>query len=129
MTTEVNKRELNKKLAEWAGFIYDEGAGYIGGGGNNNILLSGLWYQPDNDKIGSPHPPDFTQSLDACFKWLVPKAIPVIARRYDLRGDRAYEALFRFWYEERRKIDEPDVDALALCLAIKKLVDEEKSGG
>jgi hypothetical protein len=69
----INEQELNKKLAEWAEFVYDEGAEYVGGGGNDNQLMHGLWYPPDNNHVGSPLPPPFTQSLDACFKWLIPK--------------------------------------------------------
>ena len=70
----MKETDLNRKLAKWAGFVYDEGAEYMGGGGNNNILLYGLWYPPDNDEVGSPGLPDFTQSLDACFEWLVLEA-------------------------------------------------------
>ncbi len=67
------EQNINAKLAEWAGFFYDEGAEYVGGGGNNDRLMHGLWFAPDNSRVGAPQPPPFTGSLDACFKWLVPK--------------------------------------------------------
>ena len=58
----MGKQVLNKKMAEWAGFRYI----------NNKLLY------PDGtdtfDNLNKPHI-NFTNSLDACFKWLVPKVL------------------------------------------------------
>lgn len=105
----TKEQELNKKLAEWAGFKE-----------NWNRELGRTWDYPDGSNNWFPI--DFTQSLDACFKWLVPKAVRVLAATHYVRIQKAQEILFRFWLEERWKIDEPNVDTLALCLAIEELI-------
>jgi len=100
----MNEQELNKKLAEWAG-----------------------WKQVINyndPSMNEEHPPLLTQSLDACFKWLWRKAIQTLAD-IDLSSiEEAIHKLFYLWATERviRLNDEP---ALALCLAIEKLIDKE----
>jgi len=107
---QLNKQELNRKLAEWAGFFYDEGAEY------GIPPVFGLWYPPDNDHIGYPELPPFTQSLDACFRWLGPKLND--AQKARLPGVFSHEGTFTFhWFW--------DNPALALCLAIEKLIDSE----
>jgi len=94
----MNEQELDKKLAEWAGIV---------------------GWRPQLSHM------NFTQSLDACFKWLVPKALREIAIIHDVRTQKAFEILLRFWSDKRTIIDEPDADALALCLTIEKLIDSE----
>ena len=133
--------ELNKKLAEWAGFklrhtgIKDE---------------IPVWLEPD-DNYAPDNPtayffggknyglPDFTSSLDACFKWLVPKMENVGGRRLEeihlyptSRGNYLCE-LDMVQIEDRRspecevKWAAAETSALALCLAIEKLIDAEES--
>lgn len=60
---------------------------------------------------------DFTTDLSLCFKWLVPKLTD--AQRARLPGEFFHDGSFTFngfW----------DNPALALCLAIEKLIDGEK---
>jgi len=73
----MNEQGLNKKLAEWAGFeqanIKKHYYWEIGG------ERLAKWREPNTElhiKL-----PRFTLSLDACFKWLVPKLEPL---GYDL---------------------------------------------
>jgi len=115
MNTEKEK-ELNKKLAEWAGFTdIRQGAERLVGITPDGKLLSGIV---------------FTQSLDACFKWLVPK---LWVCQYVLD-----EGIFHVWVVSRPSkegkapprcsaLDEFN-PALALCLAISELIDGEKNG-
>ena len=117
----MNEQELNKKLAEWAGFVFDEGAEY------GIPPVFGLWYSPDNDQIGYPEPPQFTQSLDACFKLLVPKLDKARVLTNDApSGDRFYNGEVEL-YSIKATVTS-DTPTLALCLAIEKLIDAEVGG-
>ena len=115
--------ELNKKLAEWAGFYtitehYDCGYG-------DTIATS--WVH--KDCYDSNKPPDFINSLDACFKWLVPK----LAGDYQLTFEWALGGIECSWTIEeccesiKRNCYHCNAEtpALALCLAIAKLIDGE----
>ena len=109
--------ELNKKLAEWAGFKL------------NSRRLTGDYYNsPDGNFMRLP---DFTQSLDACFKWLVPEKISEVTFMYasncvscdieDL-GSNFFEG-----HVNTESIEEAWAkSALALCKAIEKLIDDER---
>lgn len=105
--------ELNKKLAEWAGFTYSP--------------ETNIWVYPSG--IECLELPNFPQSLDACFKWLMPKYIKTIMEQKGLTYGYAYWLMWEKWWQElvnndySRKDIEP---ALALCLAIERLIDEEK---
>jgi len=105
--TKEQEKELNKKLAEWAGLPYKP-------------VDFGLPYNEGGYDL-----PDFTQSLDACFKWLVPKIAREVAD-IDLSTDReAMYKLFSLWIELFWTLREQPISlALALCLAIEKLVDK-----
>ena len=108
----MNEQELNKKLAEWAGLVENR---YT-----HDWFVEG--FEAHSVNIGKL--PNFTQSLDACFKWLWRKAIQTLAD-IDLSSiEEAIHKLFYLWATERviRLNDEP---ALALCLAIEKLIDKE----
>lgn len=121
----MNKQELNKKLAEWAGFKRKE-KHTIG-------MLTGHWHYvaPDGSNIIDIEMPDFTQSLDACFRWLVPKLVP-------FNADNGIDRIISFTYCEGGDVqceiecgdgvaEWTDANpALALCLAIEKLIDSEK---
>ena len=55
----------NKKLAEWAGFKFvDKELTYMGVPGG---ILKSYWVYPDKREWSLPN---FLESLDACFKWL-----------------------------------------------------------
>ena len=86
--------QLNKKLAKWAGFEF---------------VNYRYWLYPD----GTYHKelPNFPQSLDACFEWLMQKPkskVFLVLWAMDVVCD---------WAEGK----EPR-PALALCLAIEKLI-------
>ena len=50
----ISKEELRRNLAEWAGFKWN--------------LSTKNWIDP----CGNNCPPDFIESLDSCFHWLMP---------------------------------------------------------
>lgn len=62
--------ELNKKLAEWAGWHWEKNEL-----ANNCFAL--ILLAPDEELVKGyigyipDHTPNFTKSLDACFKWLM----------------------------------------------------------
>jgi len=71
--------------------------------------------------------PDFTESLDACFEWLVPKlsieGYGVEIKNYSDGKFGARVTLTKsVWESEDAEAETP---ALALCLAIEKLIDKE----
>lgn len=104
----MNDKELNKKLAEWARC------------------------QMEYDRVFEK---PFTESLDACFKWLVPKLTKEyieleIHLDYLVKSNTWNLALLDGFYNP----DEPKYlisvanskdPALAMCLAIEKLIDSE----
>ena len=63
----------------------------------------------------------FTLSETACFKWLVPKAIDKIMAEQECNSDFAYAILFKKWLQ-KLELMIPKA-TLALCLAIKKVID------
>ena len=112
----VDKEALNKKLAEWAGFeeAKDREDGH---------LYTIGWEYPDDSKLGKL--PNFTESLDDCFKWLVPKlqnkgqVIELIAYEHKRFGFVVTSVL----ENKTLVVIRNDNPALALCLAIEKLID------
>ena len=106
----MTNKELNKKLAEWAGLQ--------------------VWVMPQTgDEVICVHPDDpdscltvdFTTSLDACFKWLVPKLKYYHMDNQDKPEHWAMVSIdgvhFRDNYGE--------TPALALCKTIEKMIDKE----
>jgi len=93
----MTEQELNKKLAEWAGFKYDDWLG---------------WIYPDGENFDEL--PDFPNDLNACFKWLVP----------NIKDDITRMEVLISWAYEIYTLENPP--ALALCLAIEKLIDGGK---
>ena len=71
----------------------------------------------------------FTQSLDACFKWLVPKLDNLVLRyRHYNAGHMGYEARTLKVYDDDEYDTFLGIDknpALALCLVIEKLIDNK----
>lgn len=125
----MNKQELNTKLAEWAGIecrkvkIHDK---QIGGEFEGFDWEKEMYIFPDGSMSKELN---FTQSLSACFEWLVPLVIDKIMGEQGCSSDVAYAILFKKWLQELELII-PDA-ALALCLAISKNWTElvRKTGG
>lgn len=118
--------ELNKKLAERVGFTIEylrvkdnEPPTKYGSG-----VITGFWRRSNNSLV-KLNQLNFTHSLDACFNWLVPKAIDKIIARLNWSKESALDILFANWRHELR--DEVEQPALALCKAIEKLIDEDGS--
>ena len=113
----MDERKLNRKLAE-----------ELAGWDMKNWDNLRLFKRPDDIYGEDPEEFNFTQSLDACFKWLVPK----IHEKYP-------DAIVEVWkYADRAKgliwnmaehVSEVDAEtpALALCLALEKLIDDQPS--
>ena len=119
----MNEQELKRKLLVWAGFTfgeYDYSSNYE------------LLFYPDGKKVFIDSSLDFTNSLDACFKWLVPKLyseleIDDMEIKTDSRRDGYGYACALFGYTKHLQSHSEYVTspALALCLVIEKLIDEE----
>ena len=82
------------------------------------------WYPAGGATLSERELPDFTDpefGTAHCFKWLVPKAIEQIKGKsnFVLSDFSAYLILFGRWWDE-------GFDALALCLAIEKLIGGNK---
>jgi len=109
----MNEQELNKKLAEWAG-----------------IPLSPIEFGIPCVE-GGYEPPNFTHSLDACFKHLVPelesRELQYLLRSMGSEGHMArLIALYPRPYRPRVVAEVWDKEpSLALCLAISKLIGQE----
>ena len=121
--------ELNDKLARWAGFIPSVAVQL------QNGELAYAWAPPIGN-IGNiileMKPPNFTESLDQCFKWLVPKLEEKyeITLRYNARlhpdeGNPWYCCLFAQEAPFKDAQLEAETPSLALCLAIDKLIGGE----
>ena len=114
---------LNHELLIWVGFT----------------LTNGVWSYPDGVTVdnGVPY---FPESLDACFKWLVPKMLkgdyphlteiifdPTMCEiemyTYYLRYDSLHDDGCVEREESQGYAQEP---ALAFCLAIQKLIRSER---
>ncbi|KKK64628.1 hypothetical protein LCGC14_2982290 [marine sediment metagenome] len=108
----MNAKELNKKLAEWAEIRYVKHTVQVCG----QMIERYEWHYPD----GSFHhcAPDFPLSLDACFKWLVPKYIRALEDS-GLHTAAAWSRMFSNWLNNMVAITGEN-PALALCLAIEK---------
>ena len=115
--------EKNKKLAEWAGIEWKITERTY------NRLEQDIWVYPDGTI--KDEPPNFTQSLDDCFKWLVPDRISEITFMFasncvscDIED---LEVTFFEGHVNTETIKEAwSKSALALCLAIEKKIDGEK---
>ena len=115
----TDQEKLNKKLARWRGLKLGKQASY-----------SGYYLFADTD--GIIWSANFTGSLDACFKWLVPKIVIIggwvscgideneAFALIDAENDGFYEL-----FNGKHFDAEATTPALALCLAIEKLIDEK----
>jgi hypothetical protein len=110
-TSKMNEQELNKKLAEWAGF---KDTGH-------------RWLNPDGGKCITE--PSFTHSLDACFKWLWKELEPTVESlnlsvNIAPSGDVFWNCCIK---EEYQVASTNETPAMAFCLAIEKLIDSQAS--
>ena len=92
----MTEQELNKKLAEWAGFTYKFGKEMWN---YERYKETNAWWEAPNGRRFKDLP-DFTQSLDACFKWIVPKVIDKIMAEQECSSDLAYAVLFKKWLQK-----------------------------
>ena len=110
----MNEQELNKKLAEWAGFKIEDS------------VINGVhdWIAYDKNKQGYRIiTANFTQSLDACFKWLVPKLYRVSIGVNNAPDGNVFWNAFVGYEEPEQLVGVTNANpALALCLAIEKLI-------
>jgi len=112
-----SEQELNRKLAEWAGFRPFPQKGW-----------EGEYAPPEGVQVvWTTFRPRFTQSLDQCFKWLAPKLFH-LDWNLKLFSDDGY------YFAQLEKQDQSDEwssvvgvlePALAFCLAVELLADEE----
>jgi len=111
--------KLNEKLAEWAGFTVVQSVSMGGEASVAQYLL------PD----GKHHCwgcPNFTESLDACFKWLVPK-LGKVWLAYGLNDDTSSPLYKAFACNNLTCFTIfAETPALALCRAVEKLIDGGK---
>ena len=124
----MDKQALNKKLAKWVGFIYDktQTKGFVHDIG---------WKDPEGHRLYGQHwsyLPDLTESLDACFKWLMPPECSVSFNH----GKDGLTCLLtvskgKGIYGSNTFIGQAGVneDALAFCLAREKMIDSEVNNG
>ena len=103
----IENEELKRKLAKWAGFEFRAESGF-----------GKCWIDPIEHRHWKL--PDFTESLDACFKWLVPKLLGA-GMDVDLANTSKGWA-FIIIGSEGEIGREAETPALALCLAIEKLI-------
>lgn len=113
----MDEQALNKKVAEWAGFRQELAPDSF------RHIYGDIWRFPNS--WWAHEPPNFTQSLDACFKWLVPNL-----QRVEITQELKQQSYARIVVQPNLKYEDyqewDDTPALALCLAIEKLIDGEK---
>lgn len=115
-------KELNKKLLEFAGFKFFKVTDVISFFTGGIVGQKELWEYPDGT---FDEPPNLLESLDDCFKWLVPKVLIWLMGHRTLDRISAIKYLFKMWLKE----GPVNPTALSLCLAIEKLIDSEGISG
>jgi hypothetical protein len=115
--TNQEKQKLNEKLARWIGNISHDWTDEVCGYKTTECFCKNCHRAEDYTPF--PCIPDFTDSLDACFQWLVPKAIKFIQDKNVWNYQQSRRLLFDCWLS---LLNEDDY-ALALCLAIEKLIE------
>ncbi|KKL10661.1 hypothetical protein LCGC14_2553610 [marine sediment metagenome] len=121
----MENEELNLKLAKWLGWklhyqYYDEDKRFP------YFIPSGKPWR--THKIDGRPLPNFTESLDDCFKWLMPKLVELgfdnVAVQFTWQkgyyGEGHCAHLFRNHIGKTAYANTP---ALALCKAVEKLID------
>ncbi len=115
----MDEQELNKKLAKWAGFYCEKGKR-----SGDNSDYEAWFVSSDKAEFIGDEPPNFSNSLDDCFKWLVPKAIDKIMGEQGCSNNIACAILFKKWLQQLEQI--LPIATLALCLAIKEFTETKK---
>jgi len=124
MTTEQG---LNEKLAKWAGFKVSTYTYHL----DDEGIPLGIWLAPDNS--AHIYLPDFTHSLDACFKWLFkPLCDYFVSKSTSYEEYQSLMANFLTnWVKDfvfdqtKHSGTEPSMEATAFCRAIEQLIDRE----
>ncbi len=127
-----------EKLAEWAGFTF-MGMSYVG---------KELWCPPGeviqeegpneegyfkmSRKASEYFCPDFHNSLDACFKWLMPKMKEMGLRlQYTVMFDEPFPRKHYWAIQMGQTIrglgEDADSSSKAFCLAVEQLIDNKVS--
>ena len=108
-------KELHEKLAKWAGFAQSTS-------GHDIVwLLDNKW--PPLEEL-----PNFTESLDACFRWLVPKLPPLLYLAFwpvHFNGQEFWDVPLQGYGASFSYTERAETPALALCQAIEQLIDAE----
>ena len=108
--------KLNKKLAEWARAV-TYGTSKVSDEYGYTIRLNKVpYYNGSLDYIR------FTESLDACFKWLVPKLDKWNITKPFKTSDYI---VANVWLDDKYAFAEAETPALALCLAIEEFINGE----
>lgn len=138
----MSEAELNRKLADWAGLRYDGSMLFKrspDGEGEIPIWSQEGWIRPDGS-IGMTtgelfEVPKFTQSIDACERWLMPEVLaalkPISLLVYPTSGKYPDIGVH---CELNGRLKEHPAEAsslaMAFCLSVEKMIDEEtKKGG
>lgn len=110
-------KELNTRLVKWAGFIPIDPPEWS----RSNILYL-RWIYPD----GSKHPViiSFISSLNAVFKWLVPKWIKSYRQSRGCDIPTAEVRLFQLWLKARDKHNQATFSE-SLCIAIDESTEDK----
>lgn len=113
---------LNERLATWSGFKHTKFKGEYDG---KKFTMSNIT-QPDGKtyKTYFGDIPDFTSDLNAIFKWLVPKLKGLAEIDISSPDENGRTMCKVIAYEN--SYGNGETPALALCLAIDKLITEEK---
>lgn len=102
--------ELNEKRAKWVGFRHLNPDEVFG------LNPDEWWHYPEG---GFQHElPPFTESLDACFKWLVPKYLMEF-------GEDATLELLTEWAQSLILVYSIDQGAAILCKLIDTVIVQE----
>lgn len=117
----ISKEQI-EELAKWCGFYIADMYG---------VKLypdEKAWYYPDGILCSTIQPngesrlEDFPNDLNACFKYIVPKAIQTIRVNEAIALRDAEERFFRKWLFMRDKYSQSDWTE-CLCLAVLKLIE------
>ena len=130
----IDKQKLNEKIAKWLKFEYichtiSEPWVFKPNDGNNGIEIHGnRWITPDGN-AALIMLPLFTDSMDACEKWIVPELI-----KRGIRIDMIYYTVggcSTCLRDFKNNIAFPDTSeykiSLAFCLALEQYIDWRNS--
>ena len=114
--------KLKEKLALWVGFEHEV---------CSSVKRGHCWVDP-LEGGHEEEPPNFPESLDACFEWLVPK---LFEKGYWIKADHSHSqyhseshtyTLGRHIFTGSEVTVSNEKPAVAFCLAVEQLIDGEK---